>query len=460
MERYDYTKTPVNIDSLTIEIEAESSITIELDHVNVSGSDLNIYFASSLSSEEKTALDGIVSDHSADVPSNLTATTWDAFTSTVLGMMKELYNNDTLPNYDENFQQFIGAGGRELEHIGRTVNLENIHAKNGWHRLETRELGFQKPANLLIYYGWLNSFNYGTNAWTNEKIAQEMAKYGMIVLGDGIQDSEHGDYANTQIIIPRIKALNPNVKIFGYVTTYQTYANFQTKASQWDALQVHGIFMDESGYDYGSVGTNGRDAFNEKVDYVHGKTYANKAFVNAWNVDHIIGIENDASYPNTTWNSDVLASTMNENDWYLLESFPVNTTAFSANSGYESKSDWSYRGVKAQNHRYTYGINLASVGVINNDNENGQDLFDFHYISSCMFALEAVGTSDTSYGSSSATVALWTRPDISEMGRVYAPTTSVQVDQIDSDICRRYTDFGNFMLDFSDSAQDSLISKY
>ena len=60
--------------------------------------------------------------------------------------------------------------------------------------------GYQKPSNLLIYYGWINSFNSSVNSWTNEKVAQDMAKYDLIVLGDGVQDSGHGDYSNTEII--------------------------------------------------------------------------------------------------------------------------------------------------------------------------------------------------------------------------------------------------------------------
>ena len=35
-------------------------------------------------------------------------------------------------------------------------------------------------------------------------------------------------------------------------------------------------------------------------------------------MDHVIGTVNDTSYPNTTWNSGVVESKLNENDWYLL----------------------------------------------------------------------------------------------------------------------------------------------
>ena len=32
----------------------------------------------------------------------------------------------------------------------------------------------KKPLNLLIYYGWLNSFNSATLGWNNESVAKEL----------------------------------------------------------------------------------------------------------------------------------------------------------------------------------------------------------------------------------------------------------------------------------------------
>lgn len=176
-----------------------------------------------------------------------------------------------------------------------------------------------RPTDILIYYGWLNSFNSDVNGFNNELVAQDFSKFGILVFGDGLQDPSHGDYANTIVIIPRIKALNPSTKIFGYVSCNQTYAAFTPKVDQWVTLNVDGIFIDSAGYDYGTVATNGREAFNAKVDYVHSKLKI--AFSNAWNMDHIIGVVNDPSYPNSTWNPSLVASKLSADDWYLLESF-------------------------------------------------------------------------------------------------------------------------------------------
>lgn len=369
-------------------------------------------------------------------------------------MMRELYNTQSNPVYDPSFKPILGSNGHLEEQANRILNLEMIHSDTGWHMEEIRQGNFQRPQDILFYYGWPNSFNSGDNGWNNENVAQDMAKYGIVVLGDGVQDPGHGDYANTQIIIPRIQELNPLAKIFGYVTANQERSAFETKASQWNDLSVDGIFMDEAGYDFGVD----RITFNRLVDYVHSLSSANVAFANAWNMDHVIGTADDPSYPNSTYNPNELESSLIYSDWYLLESFAVNTNAYT--NGYEAKSDWAARGVKAINHRYTHGINLASVAQINNDNAEGQAYFDFTFTSAMMFSLNATGSSDHFYGAGSATVAYWTRPDVSAMGKVYADSPSVQLDQNDADVYHRYVEFGRFTVDFSDGAQTSSITKY
>lgn len=370
----------------------------------------------------------------------------------VLAHRRELYNDIENPLHVADFTPLVGIGGS-------VTNLNSIHGKLGWHNQEIVKATYRRPKDLLIYYGYLNSFNSAVHAWNNEKVAQEMAQYSLLVFGDGIQDPSHPDYANTAVIIPRIKQLNPNAKIFGYVSVNQAQASFETKVDQWETLQVSGIFFDEAGYDYGTPATNGRDAFNTKVDYVHGKTYASLCFVNAWNMDHIIGTVDDPAYPNSTWNPSPNASHLTENDWYLLESFAVNTSAYSGNAGYTDKTSWAARGEKAKGHRYEYGINLAAVGIIDNGNVAGEDLFDFHFNSALMYSLDAQGTSDTSYGSGGA-VDWWPRPDVLGMGRLYSLSPSVQEDVGDADVYWRYVDTGRFKLVFTAAAQASVIEKW
>lgn len=318
--------------------------------------------------------------------------------------------------------------------------------------IEEEEEMYFKPKNLLIYYGWLNAFNSADNGWDNEKVAKDLAKYNLIVLGDGIQDPGHGDFANSQIIISRVKELNGDALIFGYVTVNQDLSTFTTKAGQWNDLAVQGIFMDEAGYDYSKT----RDEFNERVNLIHNQSDANVCFANAWNIDNVLGLEEDASYPNSTFNSDLNDSALDEQDWYLLESYPINTDSYAG--GYEPQADWKVRGEKAVERRNQFFINLAGSGIINDDNASGQALFDFGFISACMFSLEAFGTSDSSYGSGSAKSKFWTRPDTVGMGQM--PKYAITIADDTGDAYWRYVEFGKFMLDFTSGAESSSITKW
>lgn len=415
--------------------------------------------------------------------------------------------------------------------LNRLTAYDQAFAVTGWFRAMVEEARYTRPLDMLIYYGWLNSFNSAQNSWNNELVAREMSHYELIVIGNGlvklydtgshdgsnnasvltdsgaswttnqwvgyrlynvtdgssgaitantgttitatlsggtdndwdtsdVYEIRHGDYANTSVIIPRIKQYRPSVKIFGYVDGTLSLSDFQTAVTEWDTAGATGIFVDQAGYDYGTTTTNSRSAMNTKVDYIHGKTNAKICMMNAWNMDHIIGTANDTSYPNTAWNSGLAESTLTTDDWYLLESTPINTTAYSVDDGYQSKSDWTARGEKAKTHRYNYGINLAACGIINDDNASGQDLFNFGFIASMMYSLEAWGTSDTSYGSSSAKAKWWTRPDVSGLGIIAWLSPAIIEDSGDSDIYWRYTQFGRFYVDFSSSAQDSDIETW
>lgn len=448
--RQDEVDTKSTIPDVEAVVLDEATLTSDDPGVTVDG-------ANAVADEDSHAIRTFV-DANAIVTDPVTGIEGPFYLMQILEQRKDLYNDAENPIYDEDHTPILGSGGILVDHAGRILNLEVIHGKLGWHQYQVTQATYARPKDLLVYYGYPNSFNSGTNQWSNEKVAQDMAKYGLIILGDGVENPSHPDYSNTSVIVPRIKQLNPQARIFGYVAAAQLLASFQTKVDQWDTLQVHGVFIDEAGYDYGKT----RTEFNAMVDYVHGKTYASVAFANSWNTDHVLGTANDPSFPNSTYNPSATESKLTSDDWILLESFPINTTAYTTSGyeGYESKTDWLTRGDKAVVLRETYGVNFAGGGVINNGNGSGQALFDFGFTSAMMFALEAFGTSDANYGASSATVTWWTRPDVSKMGVVYEFVPSVTVDASDADVYRRFVEFGNFMLDFSQSAQASSVVKY
>ncbi len=308
-----------------------------------------------------------------------------------------------------------------------------------------------RPANLLIYYGWLNAYESGECGWDNEKVAQSMAKYDLLVFGDGVQNPTHGDFSNTEVIIPRIKALNPHALIFGYVTIKQTLSDFQTKTDQWENLNVDGIFLDEAGYDYGKK----RAEFNERVDYVHSREHANVCFANSWNIDHVLGTAEDASYPNATYNPGLLASNLNTEDWYLLESFTVNTDSYTG--GYASRSDVVARGEKASLRRSEYEIHLGAVGIVANGDSNAQDLADFSYFAALGYCLDGNGISDACYGASTAKSKFFSRPEHREIEVVEEIPEMVSVG---NDVLMKHIDQSKITLDFTSGSEDSSIEQY
>ena len=301
--------------------------------------------------------------------------------------------------------------------------------------------------DLLIYYGYPSSFNSDVNGWDTEKVARDMAQYNIIIFGNGVAAIGHTDYANFITIVTRIKILKPGIMLFGYVTSNQILSAFQTQADEWDAVsQIDGIFMDEAGYDYGVT----RAEFNDCVNYTHSLN-CNICFANAWIMEHIIGITNDVSYPNSTYNPTVTPSELTENDWYLLESYPCNTTSYSGTDGYCVMGDWLSRGTKAVANRDEFGINLASVSVIDKDDPNDTILFDFHYLTTFTFSLDAHGSSHVNYGASVPTIPFYTRINWSNMGLTYETNPSVTVATDNWQIHYRYTDKGRMVCDYTGS---------
>lgn len=372
----------------------------------------------------------------------------------LLSILRELFNDQSNPLFVPGFTPILGPYGWQQDYANRINNLEVIHGPEGYHTQDIKAGQYFRPMDVLFYYAYLNSFNYTANSWDNELVAQDMAQYSICVFGSGVQDPTHPDYANTQVIIPRLRALNPAALHFGYVTLNQDLPDLYAKVDQWDALSVNGIFLDEAGYDFG----NTRSKQNQAIQYIHNAGLT--VFINAFNFDHILGIDNDPSFPNETYNEGLDQSLLDVNDWALLESFGVNTQAYTTTGGYEEKATWAARGVKAMQKRFEYGINLAGVSIIGNSDPNAQSLFDFGFRSALMWALDAYGSSDDFYAAGTALVTKWVRNFDRNIGRIWSNSPSVQLDLKDSDVYWRYAEFGKVKLDFSSGAEASDIILY
>jgi len=405
--------------------------------------------------EYLTPVGSLLNDAALVVDTN-TGVIGDYLVMQTLVNRRELFNDPENPLYIPGKVPVLGDGGVLQDQENKTSNLENIHSKLAWHRQEIIKAAYHGPEDLLIYYGWPNSFNYDYNAWTNEWVAQDMARYDMIVFGAGLEDPGHGGYADTAVIIARIAAINPGVQMYGYVTANQPLVDFKTQVDQWEALQIDGIFMDECGYDYGLT----RSDFNSRINYVHGQTVSHLCFCNAWNFDHILGTANDPGYPNSTYNQSLTASNLTANDWVLLESLAVNTASYTGagQNGHEDRDQWALRIGKATLLRSTYGINLAAGSVIANGHAAGNNLNAFAYVSALMGSLDAYGSSDVGYGAGSAIVKKWNTPDIKGLRPIWNLNPSIQLDGVNTNLYRRFLDNGKLSIDFSLDAQQAWIT--
>jgi hypothetical protein len=216
-------------------------------------------------------------------------------------------------------------------------------------------------------------------------------------------------------------------------------------------MGVHGIFLDEAGYDYGTAATNGRAAFNSKVDYIHSLSSSQICFANAWKLDYILGTEDNISFPNSTYNPDLLQSNLSaQTDWVLLESFAITSVP-----AFESAASWKARGDDAIAKKAMYNINIAAVSVIEDSDTNGQDKYNFLYTSAVMWDLNAVGASDAFYGAGSAKCKWYDSPDI--YPAVYY--TSGKVESSGNKYFR-YFMHGKFEVDFTSGSETSSISIY
>lgn len=245
--------------------------------------------------------------------------------------------------------------------------------------------------NILFYYGYPSAFNYDENGWDIDKVVDDIDQYDVVVFGGGLEDPNHPDHNNVREIISKLIY----TEIYGYVTFSQS--GLQGLVSKWDDLDVDGIFLDEAGYDFG----NKRYRFNYVVEYIHNQMYANNVFVNSWNPNHIIGINDDVSYPNYIYNEWNQLSSLNAGDWYLLESCPIYNDIYRMYPSDIMKLN------KCIELRDEFGINLGSVSTISNNNASGQDLYNQHKDIAEIYGLDGVGSSDLYYGGSSSMVKKW-----------------------------------------------------
>lgn len=152
---------------------------------------------------------------------------------------------------------------------------------------------------LLIYYGWPSKIN---GAADTKAAAAEFARYDELVLGAGLEQSNHPDREATAEILALLAPWPP--RVYGYIdlgvtTSDLSPAAIDQRIAGWNKLGVDGIFYDDAGPDFGV------DIFRLRDAITTAHYSALKVCVNAWD-------------PQCLYRAGLLDS-----DAYLAESFAV-----------------------------------------------------------------------------------------------------------------------------------------
>lgn len=227
----------------------------------------------------------------------------------------------------------------------------------------------QSPATsrkwrLLVYYGIPENVN---GVFDQDYAAALFAGYDYLVIGEGLQRSAHEYHDSTAQVIEKIRNINPNIVIFGYINGAVSVGNeslsaLQEKMDYWKAFEDHpsvgvdGIFMDLMGYDFEVP----RTRFNALVDYSHSLDMP--AMVNVYDADDVFGNTVEATY-----NPDGLPSSLASGDFHMVESHVVNSVAYVDRLGYNFMSEIRERAEESVNYGRPLGVETVSLNGIDYD---------------------------------------------------------------------------------------------
>lgn len=240
------------------------------------------------------------------------------------------------------------------------------------------------PKKLCIYYSWpsvINSSNGDVN-----KAVNQFVQFDIVVLGDGLWKTSHGDNSKTKQIITLLRQRKPSIKIYGYIDVgvkapAQNLSDSKLKEAidGWKMMGATGVFGDDFGTDFGVY----RQRQNVFIDYAHSKGMS--VFANSWSVNDALG--------GTDCKLDV-------RDFYLLESFCVGHGA------YRSLNEFKQRGDLALFYMKQKQVGIAAVATTTfnqlsaNTPSNGQFLQSWY--GTAMYNFDAFQFTDKDYSASVA----------------------------------------------------------
>lgn len=261
------------------------------------------------------------------------------------------------------------------------------------------------PKKLAIYYGWPSAVN---SSGGNPNLAAVVFKdYDLVVFGQGLENPSHGDHANTVAIINHPDMAN--TEVYGYIDATLAIDDIQDKIELWGEMGVSGIFLDQFGYDF-NVSREKQRAIVWSVHHLYSGADRLKAFVNAWNPD-------DAFSPavNAIHNPLGKSTRLNENDWYLAESFAIKNGAYDDEdhngNGIKDWQDKAFKLTGPGGYRDTYGTKIAAI-TTNDSSPYDQNKADYSYYASVANTFNAWGWGEEFFSASSASLPFRPRPPV------------------------------------------------
>ncbi|MCO5230369.1 MAG: hypothetical protein M9958_04340 [Chitinophagales bacterium] len=306
--------------------------------------------------------------------------------------------NSSLPN-----SNFTGTPG-EVYTLRWTVN--NACGSTN----DDVNIGFSMlaPKNLGIYYGWPSYINQSSG--NTQTAIQHFKDFDIIVLGDGIWQNSHGDHANTTAIISGLKAIKPEIKVFGYIDLSTTIQNLSEQQLMdaidgWKNMGVTGVFGDDFGSDFGVT----RARQNFFIDYAHSQNIS--VFANGWEIDDVLG-GNDCHLSGTY------------GDYYLMEGYFVSDGQYTNFNSNIVKSQKAFQYAKDK------GVKIACVARELKANLNAStpqtDKFKLSWHATTMYNFDAFQYTDKNFSSDNNKLFYFQSPS-STFGSKWTDTDVIQI---------------------------------
>lgn len=313
----------------------------------------------------------------------------------------------------------------KLTYVGRLEELVGDVPISEQIKTAINELDGKSIEKVLLYYGYPIAIN---GVWDVEDAVNIYRAYDVVVFGDTYQDPEHSVYESTVAIIQKLAEVAPNVRVVGYVPIGMVPNSHDSnlpmdelkhRVDQWNAIGVHGIFLDEFGYDYYVT----RERQNEIVGYCH--DLGKFVFANSWSVKYCF----DSDPMEITWlpdfhpNPNGIAPLLNENDYYLYENLFYTTEKLDDGSfNVECASVWRIDDVfryytapviDGKSYYEVYGTKICSLdGIPSTYSKTQQNIMkSISIVGASILNITAVAFGNEDWGSSGR-FEPWNMPDL------------------------------------------------